>query len=101
MRAQPCLDVRDGYLVFGRGQGTGEGGIGIAIDQDPVGPFVQDARLDGLQHPPGHGAVVEVGDAEVVMRLRDVELLKEDVRHIGIEVLTRVDDDFFDGLALA
>lgn len=33
------------------------------------------------------------------MRARDVELLEEDIRHIGVEVLASVDDDFFDVIA--
>lgn len=99
--AQARFHVRQGDMQFDRRQGAGEGGVGIAMDQDPVRPFVQEARLDGLQHAPGHGAVVEAGDAQVVSRLGDVELLEEDVRHVGIEVLAGVDDDLVDRLALA
>ena len=33
------------------------------------------------------------------MRARYVELLEEDVRHVSVEVLAGVDDDFFDVFA--
>ena len=38
----------------------------------------------------------QTGYLQVVIWSGDVELLEEDVRHVGFEVLAGMDDDFFD-----
>jgi len=42
----------------------------------------------------------QAGNAEMMVGARDVELLKEDLRHVGVEVLAGVDDDLADGRVL-
>ncbi len=99
LRAQVGLNMRHRDVQLGRRQRAGERGVGVAVDQHPVGLFLLDEPLDVFEHAPGHGTVVQAGDVQFMMRARDVELLEENVRHIGIEVLARVDDDFLDVVA--
>lgn len=99
MRAQAGLDVRHGDVQLGRSQRTGERGVGVAIDQHPIGLFLLNQRFDTFEHAPGHRTMAEASDAKVVVRARDVELIKENVRHVGVEVLASVDDDLLNTIA--
>jgi hypothetical protein len=55
-------------------------------------------RFDAFEHAASHGAMAEAGDAEVMIREGYVELVEEDIRHVGVEVLAGVDDDFLDAV---
>ena len=99
MRPQAGFDMRHGYLQLGSRQRPGQRGVGVAVHQHPIGLFLLNQRFDVLQHAPGHRAVAKAGNAKIMMRLGDVQLLEEDVRHIGIEMLPGMNDDLFDVIA--
>ena len=86
-------------MQLGRRQRPGQRGVGVALHQHPIGLFLLNQRFDLLQHTPGHRAVAEAGDAEVVVRARDVHLLKEHIGHVGIKMLASVDNDFLNTIA--
>ncbi len=87
--AQAGLDVRQRQVERGRGKGAGERRVGIAVDEHPVGPLLAQASLDRRLHD------LWVGGAQVepVARLREAELLEEDLRKLVVVVLPGVDDD--------
>ena len=96
MGAQAGFDMGHGDMELGGGQRAGNCGVGVTVDEYPVGLFLLNERFDAFEHAAGHGAMAETGDAELMIRAGDVELAEEDVRHVGVEVLAGVDDDFLD-----
>lgn len=96
VRAQAGFDMGHGDVELGGGERPGEGRVGVAVDEYPVGLFLLDERFDAFEHAAGHGAMSEAGDAEVMIRAGDIELVEEDIRHVGIEMLAGVDDDLPD-----
>ncbi len=95
--AQARLHMGDGDVEFRRGQGAGQRGVGVAVDQNPVGLFGKEDLLDGRQHPAGLLAVRAGSDVQVVFRLGNFEFPEEDGRHAVVVVLTGVDEDLLDG----
>ena len=89
--AQPRLDVRDRHLLA-RGVRSGERRVRVAVDEHPVGPL----RLDHLADRRGHRHRVGGAQVEPVRRLREAELVEEDLRHLGVPVLPRVQHDLVD-----
>ena len=90
--AQPRLHMGDGDVQLGRRQRPCEGGVRVAIDQHRIGPFGLKDRLQRLKHPAGHGAVPAAVDAQIVCRLRELELAKELLGHLRVEMLPSVND---------
>ena len=43
--------------------------------------------------------MTEARDVQIVVRPRDGQLLEKHLRHVGVEMLARVDDDLTDGRA--
>ena len=78
---------------FGRRQRTGQRRIGVSVNQDRDGSFYLEYRLQRFQHPAGHGAVATAMDSEIVRRLPHAKLLKEDARHLRIEMLSGMNDN--------
>ena len=71
---------------------AGRGRVRVAVDEHPVRPLRGDELLDRRPHR------VDVRGAQVepVRGLGIPELLEEDLRHLGVPVLPRVDDDLVD-----
>src|SRR5207237_10256133 len=87
--AQAGLDVRQRKLERGRGERPGKRRVGVAVDEHPVGPLLAQASLDrGL-----HRVRVSCAQVEAVARLREAQLLEEDLRELVVVVLPGVDDD--------
>ncbi len=84
-------------MEFHRCQSAGECRIGIAIHENTVWFFPDQNFFDLFQHPTGHSPVGCAVDAEVVVRFGDIQLLEEDIRHIGVKVLAGMDDYFCEG----
>ncbi len=91
--AQARLDVRDGDAEFGGGERAGERAVGVAVDDDGVGRFALHHRLKSLEHLRRLARVRAGADAEVVVGLRQRQLLEEDVGHAGIVMLAGVHED--------
>ena len=88
--AQPRLDVRDGDGA--RCLGAGERRVRIAVHEHPVGQLALDRGGDPRPHRAGIGAV----QVEPVCRLREPELLEEDVGELSVVVLAGVEHDLVD-----
>ena len=59
------------------GQGPGDRGIGVAVDQDPVRLKAGKRRVEFLQHSPCHHTVAAAADAQVQVRGGDPQLHEE------------------------
>ena len=87
--AQPRLDVGDRMPAAAAAAGAGEGRVGVAEDEDGVGPLGRD---DLLQRR-GQGVDVRGAQVEAVRRLGEPELVEEDGGQLVVPVLPGVDDD--------
>ena len=94
--AQPGFEVGDLEVHLHRGEGAGEGGVGIAVDEGPVGLVLLEDLIHPGEHRAGLAAVGAGADGEVHVRCRDPQVREEDVAHRGVVVLSGVDDDVFD-----
>ncbi len=80
------------YLKFGGRQGAGQRRIGIAIDQDGIGLFGHQHGFDAFGHTARHRAMAQTMDIQMISRPGNRHLLEKNVRHAGIEMLTRMED---------
>ena len=92
-RAGARLHVRDRDVQLGGRERACERRIGVAVDQRPVRPFLQQHLLDSPKHAAGLLAVWSGADAEMMLRLCKLELLEEQVRHGCVVVLAGVHYD--------
>ena len=92
-RAQPGLQVRDRQVQLHRGQGAGQGGVGVAVDQHPVGSVLEQDLVHPGQDRARLCAVAGRADLEVHVRVRDPEVGEEDVGEHRVVVLSGVHDD--------
>ena len=92
-RAHAGLDVRDGDAGLHRGERAGERRVGVAVDEQRVGSDVGDQRLERGEHARGLRGVRAAADAEQVLGRRQLELVEEDLRQLGVVVLAGVDGD--------
>ena len=74
-------------------QGTGDRGVRVAVDEHPVGRVLLEDGVEGGQHGTGLDAAAAGADLEVDVRLRDVQVVEEDVAHPHAVVLAGVHDD--------
>ena len=99
VRAKAGFNMRYRSVKLGRRHRAGERGVGVTVHQYPIGLFLLDERLNAFKHASSHGTVAQSCNVQVVVRARDVELLEEYIRHVGIKMLAGVNDDFFDVFA--
>ncbi len=85
------VDDRDVQLRSRKG--AGEGCVGIAEDDYEIRFFFEDYFLNGNEHCTRLFAVIAALYAEIVLRLGDVEIVKERTGHLQVEMLTGVYDD--------
>ena len=86
------FDVADRDQELRRGQGRRHRRVHVARDEDDVGLGLEQHRLEALHD---RGRLLRVrsrADAERVVRLADAELLEEDLGHLAVVVLARVDE---------
>ena len=95
-RAQARLDVRDRNAELDGRERPSQRRVGVAVDQQPARLLLQQHLLDGLEHAPGHRAVRQAADAELVARLRDAHLPEKHLRHQVVVVLAGMHQDFLD-----
>ena len=72
------------------GQRPCKGGVGIAIDQEAVRLLGEEDLFNPRQHGAGHPAMSPALNAQIIVRLRNAQLLKKDTGHIRVVVLSRV-----------
>lgn len=88
-----------GPLLYARNTGLVDEGVVALAEVNAPGDFVVEARELGEEHgalEDVHAAAdanAGVDVAEVIIR-GDVELIEEDIRHVGVKMLAGVDDDF-------
>lgn len=99
-RAQAGLDMRHRDVQLGRRQGAGKRGVGVAVDQHPVGFFVEQDLLDALEHASGHGAMGASGNLQVVFGCRNFQLVEKHLGHVRVVVLTGMHHDFFESAGM-
>ena len=88
------------HVDFGGGHGTGQGGVGVAIQHNGIGLFIQKNLLDAFDHLGGLYAMAGGTYVKVVVGARYAQLVKEDLRHVAVVVLTGVYDDLMDALGI-
>ncbi len=90
--AEARLDVRERQSQPGGRECACERGVGVAVDEHPVGPLGGQALRDRRPHQ------VRIGRAEVepVAWLVEPEFLEEDLRELAIVVLAGVHDDLLE-----
>ena len=94
---QARLHVGDGNVELRRGKCAGQCGVGIAVDQDPIGLFLDEDFLDSGKHLSCLRTVRPGADGQVVFRLGDFEFAEKDSGHAVVIVLTGVDDNLREG----
>lgn len=94
--AETGFNVSDGNVKFCGGEGSGESGVGIAIDEDEIGLILRENLLDGFEHFAGLRAVGAGTDAEIVIGRGDLQLFEKDAGHVVVVMLAGVDKDFLD-----
>lgn len=91
--AQAGLHMGDGDVEFCGGEGARDGGVGVAVDEQPVGADGQELLLDAGEHLRGLRAVRAGADAEVGVGGAQAELGEEVVRHGRVVVLAGVEQE--------
>ena len=90
--SQTGLDVRERNALRDRGTCARERRVRVAVDEHPVGPLAPRRLADVRLHRVGVGRV----EVEPVRRLRELELVEEDLRQLRVVVLARVQHDLLD-----
>jgi hypothetical protein len=89
--AEPSLDVSDRKLRVDGGAGARQGRVRVAEDQHPVRREVGEAPRDRGAHRVGVGRL-----QSQPKRLREPELVEEDLRQLAVVVLPGVQDGLVD-----
>ena len=87
------LHMADRDMQLYRRQGRRHGGVGIAKDQQHIRRLLLQNGFNLHQHLTGHLPMAPAGNSQVVIRLRDPHLLKKDIGHIAVVVLSRMNQD--------
>ena len=94
--AQAGLDVKQRHPGGDRGAGAGDRRVGVAANQDGVGPLALDHPGDPLLGDRDALVVGQRADAEVVLGQRQPQVGDLQVRHRRVVVLAGVDEDLLD-----
>ena len=86
--------MNDGDMYLCSGHGTCKGRVGIAIKHDVVRFLVNEDFLDAFGHAGSLHAMRGRTYMQVVVGMRDAQLVEKHLRHVFVLVLTGVDDDF-------
>ncbi|MNL43105.1 hypothetical protein D3C87_1656020 [compost metagenome] len=90
VRTQARLNMRHRDMQLGGCQGAGQGAVGVAVYQYPVRLFAQHQLLKLFDHTAGVLAVSTAADAQIVIRVGNVQLVEEHIGHISVVVLAGV-----------
>ena len=88
---RPASTWATGDVHLGCGERPGQGRVGIAVDQHPVRPLLQQHSLQPKQHFADLPAVRPRPHSQIHVRLREVQFLEEDLGHPVVVVLAGVD----------
>ena len=94
---ETCFDMEHRDVQFGCSDGTRKSGIGVAVEYDAVERIGEKDLFDTRNHLGRLNAMGTRTYAEIVVGLGDAEFVEEDLRHVGIVVLTGVEYFLFDG----
>ena len=97
-RSKAGFDVGDRNEELGAHERRGSGRVDVAVDHHQIGPALEDDRLEADHDFGGLRGMRAAADGKVEVRFRNSELLKEDVRHEGVVVLTGVDERLTDAV---
>ena len=95
-RPEPGLDVRDRDVELHGRERARERRVGVAEDDDALGPLREQDLLDPRQHARGLRGVGARARVEAVIRVGEPELLEEDRGELAVVVLARVQHDLVD-----
>ena len=95
-RAESRFEMCDSQMQLYRSQRPGERGVGVAVDEDPVGLLAGEQFVELRQHGSGLDTVTSGADLEIPLWLPDAEFLEEDLGHAVVIVLPRVDGGVVD-----
>ncbi len=87
-------------MQLGCHQRSGQGRVGIAVDQHHVRLDLLHDRLERLHHGARHRAVTATADLKIIGGRRDSQLVKKHIRHRCIEMLPGVNQFFLDQAGL-
>ena len=96
-RAQARLDMGERDRRLRRHQRPGQGGIGVAVDEDRVRCRLGDDRLQAGQHRAGLLGVAAAADAQAVVGCRQAEFDEEVAGKGRVVVLAGIDQDLVMG----
>ena len=91
-RSEPRLDVRDRDEELRADERGGGSRVDVAVDDHQIRLAVEDDRLEAHHDLRRLGGVGAGADREIEIGFRNFELLKKDVRHERVVVLTGVDE---------
>jgi hypothetical protein len=94
--AQAGFDVYDRDVELRRGQGSGEGAVGVSIDERGVRLELKHRAFEGFEHAAGHGSMPLASQGKPLPRPRNSKLLEKDVAHVGVVMLAGVDQELLD-----
>ena len=97
----PASTCATGTNSFAAARARGERRVGVAVDQHDVGLRRHDRFFERYDHPASHRTMTATVDAEMLVGLRDIQLLEEDVGHVAVEMLTGVNEHLADVRARA
>ena len=87
------LDMRNGDLKLSRRQCSGQRRVRVSIDHRDRRILGAKNGLELRHHPPGLSAMGTRPDAQVIIRGLNPKLAEEDVRHLFIVMLSRVNQN--------
>eukprot|EP01139_Manchomonas_bermudensis_P016244 Amastigsp_a512291_7.p2 type:complete len:130 gc:universal Amastigsp_a512291_7:429-40(-) len=90
--------MRHWYMQLDGRKSTCQGGIGIAVNQHCVRLLFQQNTFDFTEHAACHGPVRTTMNIQVVSRPGHAQFSKENIRHVGIEMLARMNDHLIEGV---
>ena len=99
--AQTGFDVRHLNTQFFGNYRTGQGGVDVTDDHHQVWLLLQTHFLETRHHFGSLHRMASAADVEVVIRLRDLELLKKYVTHVAVVMLTGVHDLYVEDSRMA
>ena len=88
--------MEDRDMDLGSGHRAGQGGIGVAVQEDTVEAVRLQHLFDALDHAGRLDPMAPGADAQVVIRLRNAQFVEEDLGHVRIVMLSRMEDPLLD-----
>src|SRR5262245_3045462 len=93
--------MRHWNMQLGCGKRSGQSGVRVAVDHEPRWTLLEQDVLELFDHPSRVLTVTSTANAQVIVRGRKLEFFKENIGHIGVIVLPRMDQYLVDVRARA